>query len=58
MTQIAEISLAPENYLEYERLLYTYGRAVAEAYASLVTSPKYLSRKPLTLPRLGRRTRR
>ena len=35
----------------------TYDRAVAEAYATLVTSPSYLSRKPLSAPR-SRRARK
>ncbi len=57
MTQIIEFSLSEENYLEYLRLLRSHGIRVAQSYASLVSQPNYKNRKPLSLPRFGRRTK-
>lgn len=58
MTQITEFSLSQENYLEYLRLLREHGIQVAHSYATVVTSKEYMTRKPLSMPRFGRRTKR
>lgn len=57
MTQIIEFSLPTENYLEYLRLLRSYGIAVANNYARLVTRKGYRSTKKQAGARLWRAKR-
>lgn len=57
MTQIIELSLPKENYLEYLKLLHEHGIEVAQSYARVVTSEDYKNRKPLACARVGRAKR-